>query len=337
MNYRCSQLTLYKWRNIYKKCAMYDNLHIWIDRGIVGESFSTIPNRLTDAYEVTNIETGETRISGNLDGLSLKINSGGLTVVGSLCKFLHGSNIYTLNRKSTKSAIEKLSEAIGADVSESKVTYLEFGTSFILSNPVGLYLKRLGYKNGMRRDQHGTLQYIPCRGDRDCSEESRKFVFYDKEKELRQKKETLPEGFDGLNILRYEIRFHRRLPFQLSCPKVDLQTLSDYWFYKSMIERYQKEYFSISRQHRLKPQAIKKISCPTDAFEVFVAQLISLTDKEYISNFLDDLRSCKRLTSSQRLRLRKKLERVSKQSDYLEKDELISELDDAIRNVSTYV
>ena len=317
---------------------MYDNLHIWIDRGIVGDAFSAIPNRLTDAYEVTNRQTGETRISGNLDSsLSVKINSGGLTVVGSLCKFLHGSNIYTLNRKSTKLAIEKLSEALGANLSNAKVTYLEFGTSFIMSNPVGLYLKRLGYKNGMRRDQHGTLQYIPCRGERDCNEESRKFVFYDKEKELRQKKEPLPEGLEGLNILRYEIRFHRRLPFQLGFPQVDLLTLSDFWFYKAMVDRYQSEYFSISRQHRLRPEAMNRISCPKDAYEVFVAQLISLTDKDYISNFLDDLRACQSLTSSQRLRLRKKLERVSEQGDYLEMDELIKELDDAVRNTSTYI
>lgn len=316
---------------------MYDNLHLWIDRGIVGESFSAIPYRLSDAYEVTNRQTGETRISGNLDSLSIKINSGGLTVVGSLSKFLHGSNIYTLNRKSTKLAIEKLSEAIRADLSDAKVTYLEFGTSFILTNPVGLYLKRLGYKNGMRRDQHGTLQYIPCRGERDCNQESRKFVFYDKEKELRQKKEPLPDGFDGLNILRYEIRFHRRLPFQLGFPQVDLKTLCDYWFYKSMVERYQTEYFSISRQHRLRPEAMNRINCPKDAYDVFVAQLISQTNKDYISNFLDDLRACKSLTSSQRLRLRKKLERVSEQGDYLERDELIKELDDAVKNTSTYV
>ena len=316
---------------------MYDNLHLWVDRGIVGESFSAIPNRLTEAYEVTNRQTGETRISGNLDGLSVKINDGGLTIVGSLCKFLHGSNIYTLNRKSTKSAIEKLSECIGADLSESRVTYLEFGTSFILSNPVGLYLKRLGHKNGMRRDQHGMLQYLPCRGERDNNEENRKFVFYDKEKELRQKKESLPDGFSGQNILRYEIRFHKRLPYQLDCPKVELQTLYDYWFYKSMVERYQAEYFSISRQNRLRPEAMNRIRCPKDAYDVFVAQLISQTDKEYISNFLDDLRACKSLTSGQRLRLRKMLERVSENGDYMVKDELISELDDAVQNTSIYV
>ena len=82
---------------------------------------------------------------------------------------------------------------------------------------------------------------------------------------------------------------------------------------------------------------MSKIRCPKDAYDVFVAQLISQTDKEYISNFIDDLRACKSLTSGQRLRLRKMLERVSENGDYMVKDELISELDDAVQNTSIYV
>ncbi len=309
---------------------MYDNLHWQLGREIIGDSFSVIPQRLQNVKEVVSRDTGEVKLSGYMDGLQVTVNTGGLYVVGSLCKFLHGSNIYTLNRKTTASAIEKLSDSLGCKVDDASVSYLEFGTSFIMQKPVQEYFKRLGYNSRMHREYYTNLTYKTDGGRRTK-------IFYDKEKELRQKKVPLPDGFKGLNILRYELRYRQRLPYLLSCPEVKLKTLSDYWFYKEMIDRYQSEYFCIHKQQRLKQDAISKITRPSDAFNVLVAELLSQTDKSKIEAFINDVRDSDVLNHTQLWRLGRMIDKVSAFDGYVEKDELIQEMDDCIKNCSLYI
>ena len=99
--------------------------------------------------------------------------------------------------------MQKLSDELGLGVSTAKVTYLEFGDSFIMEHKVEEYLKRLSAMPRMARNQQESTLYFQTKG----VEDPKKFVFYDKETELRKKKESLPDGFRGLNILRYEMRF----------------------------------------------------------------------------------------------------------------------------------
>lgn len=311
---------------------MYDNLHIWADRVIVGDGFPTIANRLEHVTETTEIETGETKISGFLDGLKVAVNGGGLSVIGSLCKYFHGTNIYTLRCKSTQKAIEQLSEALGFNIANAKVTYLEFGTSFIMSNPVTEYFKRLGYMSNMLRNMHESLTYS-TRGVQD----NKSFTFYDKERELRKRREPLPDGFAGLNILRYEMRFRHRLPHQLGWSEVNVGTLYDSDFYTMLVKRYQAEYFAISKQQRLQPKAMEHIKNPSDAFKVLVASLISQTNQNQIADFLDDIRAAQVLNRTELHRLKTKIQKVSEFAGYTEHDDLISELNDAILNVGVYL
>ena len=91
---------------------MYDKVKIWIDRAIVGEQYPTIANYLDSARQETDLQTGEVRTYGNIEGLKVAIYTGGLSVVGSMPKFLYGSNVYPLNRHTIKEAIEKISDTL---------------------------------------------------------------------------------------------------------------------------------------------------------------------------------------------------------------------------------
>jgi hypothetical protein len=71
---------------------MVDKLKLWADRVIVGEQLPTIANYLDSARQETDLQTGEVRTYGNIEGLKVAIYTGGLSVIGSMPKFLYGSH-----------------------------------------------------------------------------------------------------------------------------------------------------------------------------------------------------------------------------------------------------
>ena len=89
---------------------MYDKVKLWIDRAVVGEQYPSIANYLDSAKQETDLQTGEVKTFGNLEGLKVSIFVGGLSVVGSLPKYLYGSNVYPLDRHTTAQALEKLGD-----------------------------------------------------------------------------------------------------------------------------------------------------------------------------------------------------------------------------------
>ena len=240
---------------------MYDNLHMRL--ATVGADTSTVVSRLSNAKQNIDIETGEVRSFGYLNNLRVSVYESGLYIVGSLAKYFNGGNIYTLNRKTTEQAMQKLSDELGLDISTAKVTYLEFGDSFIMEHKVEEYLKRLSAMPRMARNQQESTLYFLTRG----IEDPKKFVFYDKETELRKKRESLPDGFRGLNILRYEMRFKNRLPQQIGWPEVSASTLYNREFYRKMLNLYQQNYFSITKRKTMRLSALQAVSNPKEAFD----------------------------------------------------------------------
>lgn len=280
---------------------MYDNLHMRFTT--VGVDTSTVVNRLQGAKQTIDIDTGECRTFGYLNNLRVSVYPSGLYIVGSLAKYFNGGNIYTLNRKDTERAVEKLSSELGVDISSAKVTYLEFGDAFVMEYPVQEYLKRLSSMPRMARNQQEYSLYFQCRG----MEQPKSAVFYDKETELRKKKEPLPDGFRGHNLLRYEIRFKNRLPQQIGWPEVTASTLYNREFYRKMLNHYQQIYFSISKRKTLKPSALRNIKNPKDAFDCLVGMLISQTEPKQIEDFIGDLTTGTDLDRVQLYRLGKML------------------------------
>lgn len=310
---------------------MYDNIHMRLTT--VGVNTSTVVGRLQGAKQTIDIDTGECRTFGYLNNLRVSVYPSGLYIVGSLAKYFNGGNIYTLNRKDTERAVERLSDELGVDISSAKITYLEFGDAFVMQYPVREYLKRLSSMPRMAQNQQEYSLYFQCRG----MEQPKSAVFYDKETELRKKKEPLPDGFSGHNLLRYEIRFKNRLPQQIGWPEVTASTLYNREFYRKMLNHYQQIYFSISKRKTLKPSALREIKNPKDAFDCLVGMLISQTEPKQIEDFIGDLTTGTDLDRVQLYRLGKMVERVSTKGKLMEQDTLISELDNHIQNVGVYI
>lgn len=313
--------------------AGYDKVKLWIDRTIVGGQYPTIANYLDSAKLQTDIQTGEVKTFGCIEGLKVSISAGGLSVIGSLPKFLFGSNVYPLNKRAAAQALEKLADILHIQVSEADVTGIEFGANYLMKRPVAEYLSKLGT---MPRFDRLQLKKNSIRYEGKGKEHPKVFAFYDKILEAEENRMEHPE--DLKNLLRYEIRLNKRLPYQLSVPKVKASTLTEPDFYRQMIKYYQDSYFSISKLNQVKTDVMSEIKTPTDAYDVFVARLISQTDQSKIEGFLDELKQAGVFTDRKNYsRVKAKIQEVAHKSKITISDDLIRELDDEIKNSGAYV
>lgn len=313
--------------------AGYDKIKIWIDRTIVGDQYPTIANYLDSAKQETDLQTGEMKTYGSIEGLKVSVFTGGLSVVGSYPKFLFGSNVYPLNRHTAAQALEKLGDTLHLQVSEADVTEIEFGANYLMKHPVAEYLSKLGTMPRLERLQVTTnsLRY----GGRG-KQQRKVFVFYDKIADAAEKGMDYPEDLE--NLLRYEMRLKRRLPFLLSVPEVKASTLIEPGFYRLMVKHYQESYFSISKINQIKTDVMSEIKKVSQAFNVLVARLISQTDPSQIDGFLNELKQARVFADRKNYtRLKNKIQEVATKANITISDDLIKELDDEVKNSGTYV
>lgn len=311
---------------------MYDKVKLWVARTGLTPDVSKF---LDKAIEQTDLETGEVCIFGGLDGLKVSIYAGAISIVGSLSKYHYPNNIYPLDRHTTAQAINKLSDSLHFSLNDAKVVSLEYGTQFIMAHPVENYLSKLGNMSRLSRYhfEPGSLYYRSG-----GKEQLKTFHFYDKKADAIAKGMTMPAGFADANLLKYEMRLNGRLPQQLGVPAVTASTLSEKTFYRSLMKRYQENYFSISKQNQIKTDVMNEIKTVSDAFDVLVARLINQSDQTEIAGFLEELKDAKVFTDKKYYtRLKNKIQEVSTKASITAPDELIKELDDEVKNVGAYV
>lgn len=316
---------------------MYDKVKLWVDRCDIGEQYPNITAFLDEAKEQTDLKTGEVKTFGSLEGLRVSLYSGGLSIIGSLPKYLYGSNIYPLDRVATIQAVEKMGDALHISLDEAKVTGFEFGANFVMRCRVCEYLNRLGDMPKLQRYQFNpdTL-YYKHRGQ----QKPKTFCYYDKIADATRKKMEIPQGLQDANILRCEIRLDGRLPYQMGVPEVKASTLSDKQFYGKVMQRFKGAYFSISKLNKLKINAMSEIKSVSDAFDYFVGQLMRQTgqSQDKVDNFLDELKGADVFKNRvSYTRLKQRIGRAVNKASLTTSDELVKELDDEFINVGAYL
>lgn len=311
---------------------MYDKVKFFIPRT---RTMPDISKYLNSAKEQVDLKTGEVCTFGRLDCLKINTYVGGCSIIGSLSHFFNPSNIYPLDRKTTAQAIELLSDKIHIDVSDAKVTTLEFGTQFVMRKQVSEYLKKLGDMPNLLRYHFdvGTL-YYKSKG----KQQQRVFCFYDKIADAKAKELIIPDGLQNENLLKYEMRLNRPLSRQLGLSQVEASTLYDREFYKMLVEKWQAHYFSIKKSKCIKTNIMSEIKTVSDAYDVYVARFICQDKGNSISDFIDELKENKVFSDRKSYtRLKDKILKVANKATVSMSDEDIKELDDEIQNVGAYV
>lgn len=312
----------------------YDKVGLWISREFVKHDINKMADRLNIGKVSEDIKTGIVTMSGTMKGMSLYIKPNGISIVGSLPKFLYDDNIHPLTRKTTGEAISALSEGLGFDISNALVTGLEFGMNFPVSNPVSDYLLRLGELDRMLRYKlsSSTLYYKP-KGRK----QPKVLCFYDKIADAKVKGMPIPVGLEDTNLLKYELRLKGRISHQLGVDDITASTLSERCLYKKLITLYQSYYRAIYKQKQ-RNNGMNNIKKVSDAKEVFYGRLINEKEQGLIGDFINELKSNGVFKHrSDYTKLKKELMETANKAGGWVEDELIKELDNDVMNLGAYI
>ena len=311
---------------------MYDKIVIWKSR--IGDEYPHLVTLLEDAKEQTDLETGEIKTYGSLQGMKVGIYPTAIRIEGSIAKFLYdGGNLIPLNRHTTEEAVKKLSEALQINLEDARVSSLEFGANFVMRYKPSEYLKRMGE---LPRRQRYTFNVDTLYYRRKGKEQPDTFCLYDKISDAKAKGMPIPQGFEDKNLLRVELRLNGSLAKQMGVAEVKASTLYDRAFYNKIRCRFINTYFSISKLNKLNANFMESIKTPKDAVDGFLGLMLSKAGQgmQEIDNYLEELKANQ--VFSERInykRTRDALYKAASKAKLSSKDELVAELDDCFINL----
>lgn len=199
---------------------------------------------------------------------------------GSLAKWFEGNNLNALTHAEAVAVIDDFCTLFDLDPSEVRVSGLEFGGTYQVSQPPARYLELLGDLPRAKRlptakgEELQTLNYQST-----GREPTYCHTFYDKGAEMNIKE----------NLLRFELRYRKKMAQTLGVKGgVWLSTLKEEWFFSKLQER------SITLLKRIKkmgqiensPETIKGVK---DGCEMLFGQLLS-SDPTIIERHIRDLK-----------------------------------------------
>lgn len=276
---------------------------------------------LADRYNGTPIAdkaTGEIKgYQWHARNLRVSCFNNGVSVKGSLPKYLCGDNVQTISTTDTAEALANISDVLGVDMVEAYVSYIEFGKTFMMDNAPVDYFAKLG--DGGRylpRMQAGTTLYY----GKQIKKAPKGLTFYDKADEIASDGGTLPPLFDGTNLLRYELRLHGRLSKRYGI--IRASALTD----KTTMATLRQEYITSFDN-------IKKVTCMADGIKPnkdwILANLIAMHPADY-TTLLASARAA--ATPQELYRLKQAINQTMLKAS-AKKDELLQELEDCIKSV----
>lgn len=310
---------------------MYDKIVIWKSRK--GDEYPHLVTLLEDAKEQTDLETGEIKIYGSLQGMRVGIYPTAIRIDGSLPKFLYeGGNVIPLNRHTTEEAIKKLSDALQINLEDARVSSLEFGANFLMRHKPSEYLKRLGEMPRRQRFNFNVdTLYYRHRG----KEQPSGFCLYDKNSDAKAKGMPIPQGFEDKNLLRVELRLNGSIAKQMGVAEVAASTLYDRQFYSKIRCRFINTYFSISKLNKLNANFMAEIKTPKDAVDGFLGLMLAKAGgMQEIDAYLEELKANQVFADRVNYkRTRDALYKAASKAKLSSKDELVAELDDCFINL----
>ena len=306
---------------------MYDSVKLYLPEERAGtELLAHTPQLLECTTE--HFRAGKVVISGYLNNLKVAVSNEGLSVNGSLAKYWMDDNIQTLRRQDTEQAIESLSDELHLPVSEANVSRVDFAHNFIMRYEPEVYYNYLGESQYFKRfNQPESLYY---------NNGNRVKLFYDKKSEAKAKAYELPEIWRGKHILRYEIRYKRRLSKQFKEPEVKAGTLPDEQFYIKLVDRYVSDYQDIHKNPQIHFD-IEKMSSPKEFWRQLALMKVEEIGQNKLMELIDEWRAKDVFSKPEYYsRLKKEIRELCKKNETSESVPVIEELDSKISALKRY-
>jgi hypothetical protein len=216
---------------------MFDTIKAFLPASDTG----SLETALSGYKETVDPKTGDLWQRGTLKNLRLRGSGRGVTIEGSLPAFLWGTNAMSMTRQATAEAIEEISDRLKLPIADAQVWQIHLANNFIMRRPPIDYLTCMIGAPYYKRSDYADRETVNFKNT------LRELCFYDKARELENKRKPLPDLFKGKNVLRYEARFIKRLSRQFKRQEVHARDLSDEVFYMTAINRWKEEYFLIQK------------------------------------------------------------------------------------------
>jgi hypothetical protein len=267
---------------------------------------------------------------GYLENLKISENQRGITIHGSIAKFLLGNNCEHLSRRTTEDAIHQLESSLELDLSTAIVRQLEFGYNFIVQEKPNEYLNLFTFMMRRRKQIYsytGELQTVFY--DTDTGYVA--FSGYDKIAEMNKRNKEIPAIYLGKNILRLEYRIRKRSGIK----KIFGHDLFAYdIFNEDVYEKLKKEFI---KYYQLIPKNKKKLlvtSVPTNLTPSKFKNLWAEQQRQtYPDEYLAFLLKChnnKLISNRDFKKIRRENRKSGNNFKEWKSDPLITELDEQV-------
>lgn len=313
---------------------MYDKVRLWVEAPPAGWSLERF-RELLERAGGHEFDTGEVSVSGRLRGLSVRARPNGVSIMGSLPKFHHGTNLRTLDTRAAGLAVEEIGDALRLDVKAARVTELEFGANLELSRPVGDYLPMLGDYPYLKRDMSFGTLYYKGKG----KGQSVNLVIYDKVAQCLESGDLYDHEVAGLNIGRYEMRLYKDIAKGTGCGSLTAGMLGQRATMQHYAARWLEYYERINKlQKQMREYSKEQIRNVGDAVDLFVLQKIGRISTEEVAAFVEGLKAEGTFTDPKCYsRAKAKLNSLAERAAEGVGVELIKELDTKVRDAASAV
>jgi len=307
---------------------MFDTLKLHLRQDSVRDTdlLDEVPVYLENI--TTHEKADQIYYSGTLKNLRIYVSDRGVSIQGSLAKYYLSDNFQTLRRQDTEQAVQKLSDDMHLPIDQAQVSRVDFAHNFIMQYDPEAYYPYLGESQYFKRYiQPESLYY---------KNGSRTKLFYDKPAEAKSKGYKIPEVWTSKNVLRYEIRYRRRLDKQLKVPEVRASTLFDEKFYIKLIDIYVSDFKSIHKHSEINLDT-DNMRTPKDFWDQMALLMIDRIGQNGAVDLVEELRAKDVLDKPEYYsRLKKQIRDKSKKFSTSDSTPLIEELEGKISALKRY-
>ncbi len=266
-------------------------------------------------------ETANGVMRASLGNMGLFLTSKGLTIRGSLARYLRGENVGEMTLAMVREAIEKLELELGYSIKTGLVRELEIGRTLIVSRPAIWYLELWGTLPGFQKDTYGNGETVLFRNG------IRSFQGYDKGREAG---EAVPELYKGRFLLRLEMKLKRRVARILDGP-VTVERLADQKLYVRLLKAWKRLYFRIPKKRV--PHLVFTGGQRDLTKSLAAVGLAFLGGPEGINKDLSSRTDLENYTKS---KMKREIRELSQAPDWTDPESLIQELDRKVRGAAAF-
>jgi hypothetical protein len=308
---------------------MYDTIHLWLPTE-KGGSYS--PNQATRSLSLLTEhqkQGGEVYFSGILnDTYRVNFSERGVSLKGSLAKYFLNDNFSTLTRSDCSMAFEKMADDLSLPIDQATVTRLDFAQNFLMKNQPEAYYPYLGDCRYYKRLRQPKSVY--------WANGTKTKLIYDKVAEAKTKRNSIPDIWQGQKVLRYELRYTKRLPKNLKKPEIKADTLSKEKFYVALVDQWISEYEGIQKLNEINLN-LNDMKSPKDFIRQLALMKIQEIGQQKTLDLVEELRAKEAFEKKEYYsRLKRDIREICKTPNLTTSNDLITELDKKVRSVKKY-